>query len=546
MPKRRTTCKTSFRATRSTARRTLSARLIACCVALLLTAQTPAPPPATPTLDQILRAHLAARAALKATVDPHTVQSSGTLDGLGLHGTFAFWRDGSRERDDEILGVRTQRTLRDGEREYVQDANGGVRVIHGLLQRRQVTEDFIDSGDFARHPESVVLIGAGKSADGRAIWMLRVAPPGGSTYGVGIDTSTWMVDEKSYPEGDAIATVDYADYRAIEGALIPFVEHDSNGDHAFDISSHVEHVAVNHPIDPSVFAPFAPAVVDAPAPVNVSLDTSQGHVFVRATVKGTPMTFILDSGSQGLFIDPVAAKKVGLTGEGTMEIRGARRTQGLGVAALDSLQIGAARFPVGVISIVDLSTITLNGKSIDGVLGYPFFAATELRIDPEKLTLTIARPGSLPAQGTPVPVDTDRELPEIVARINGVPARFLIDTGNSSELLVFHAFLDAHRGLVNYSGATSFSPNRGVGGSSSVVPAMVNDITIGPFNLYNRRAGIVLSSNGAFADSEDAGNIGWGTLRNFVMTFDLANQTITLDKTRWYDDGRGRTPTERF
>ena len=316
MPKRRTTCKTSFRATRSTARRTLSARLIACCVALLLTAQTPAPPPATPTLDQILRAHLAARAALKATVDPHTVQSSGTLDGLGLHGTFAFWRDGSRERDDEILGVRTQRTLRDGEREYVQDANGGVRVIHGLLQRRQITEDFIDSGDFARHPESVVLVGAGRSADGRAIWMLRVAPPGGSTYGVGIDTSTWMVDEKSYPEGDAIATVDYADYRAIEGALIPFVEHDSNGDHAFDISSHVEHVAVNHPIDPSVFAPFAPAVVDAPAPVNVSLDTSQGHVFVRATVKGTPMTFILDSGSQGLFIDPVAAKKVGLTRRG--------------------------------------------------------------------------------------------------------------------------------------------------------------------------------------------------------------------------------------
>jgi predicted aspartyl protease len=493
-----------------------------------------------------LRAHLAARAAMKATVDPHTVQSSGTLDGLGLHGTFAFWRDGTRERDDEILGVRTQRTLRDGGRETVQDANGGVRVIHGVLERRQITEDFIDSGNFARHPESVALAGSGRSADGRTIWMLRVTPPGGSVYGVGIDKTTWMVDEKSYPEGDSIATVDYDDYRAIDGALVPFVEHDSNGDHAFDIASHVERVAVNHPIDASVFAPFIPAVIDAPAPVNVPLDTSQGHIFVRATVKGTPMTFILDSGSQGLFIDPVAAKRIGLAGEGTMEIRGARRTHGLGVAALDSLEIGSARFPVGVISIVDLSTITLNGKSIDGVLGYPFFAATELRIDPEKLTLTIARPGTLPAQGTPLPVDTDRELPEIVARLNGVAARFLVDTGNSSELLVFHAFLDAHRGLVNYSGATSFSPNRGVGGSSSVVPAMVNDITIGPFHMYNRRAGIVLSSNGAFADAEDAGNIGYGTLRNFVMTFDLANQTMTLDKTRWYDDGRGRTPIERF
>jgi predicted aspartyl protease len=512
----------------------------------VLTAQTPTPAPATQTLAQILRAHLLARAALKATVDPQTLESSGKLDGLGLHGTFAYWRDGARERDDEILGVRTQRTLRIGDREYIQDANGGVRVLRGLLQRRQVTEAFIDSGDFARHPENVTLLGAGHSADGRAIWMLRVAPPGGSIYGVGIDVKTLMVDEKSYPEGDSIATVDYDDYRAIEGALIPFVEHDSNGDSKFDIVSHVERVAVNHPIDATVFAPFTPAVVDVPAPVTVSLDTSQGHVFVHVTVKGTPMTFILDSGSQGLFMDPVAALKVGLIGEGTMEIRGARRTQGLGVAALESLQIGSVHVPVGVVSIVDLSTITLDGKSIDGVLGYPFFAASELRIDPEKLTMTIARPGSLPAQGTPVAVDTDRELPEVVANINGVPARFLIDTGNSGELLVFHAFLDAHRGLVNYSDARTFTPNRGVGGSSSVVPAMVNDIAIGPFNLYNRRAGIVLSSNGAFADSEDAGNIGWGTLKNFVMTFDMANQTMSLEKTRWFDDGRGRTPIERF
>ena len=278
---------------------------------------------------------MAARAAHQShNVDPHTLQSSGTLEGLGLHGTFAFWRDGSRERDDEILGVRTQRTLRDGDREYVQDANGGVRVIRGLLERRQITEDFIDSGDFARHPESVTLTGAGKSADGRAIWMLRVAPLGGSTYGVGIDMQSWMVDEKSYPEGDAIATVDYSDYRAIDGALVPFIEHDSNGDRTFDITSHVERVAVNQPIGPAVFAAFVPAVIDAPVPVAVSLDTSQGHIFVHVTVRGTPMIFILDSGSQGMFIDPVAAKRIGLTGEGTMEICGRAPHPGTpGVAA---------------------------------------------------------------------------------------------------------------------------------------------------------------------------------------------------------------------
>jgi predicted aspartyl protease len=494
------------------------------------------------TLGQLLQAHLAARAAMKATTDPRTMQSDGALDGLGLHGTFQFWREAGKERDDEILGVRSQRTLRLGDREYVQNASGGVRVIQGILYHRQVTEDFIDSADFARHPENVKLLGYGHAADGRAVWRLSVAPPGGTTYGVGLDAGTFMVDEKSYPEGDSIATVDYADYRAIDGALIPFVEVDSNGDRAFDITSRVQHVSVDRPIDPSVFVPFVAAVIDAPAPVTVPLETSQGHVFVNVVVKGTPMLFLLDSGSQGMFIDPGAAKKVGLKGEGMLEVRGARRTQGLGVAALDSLQVGSAHFPVGVISLVDLSTITYNGRGVDGVLGYPFFAASELRIDPEKLTMIVARPGTLPPQGSSISVDTDRELPEIVAVVNGVPARFLIDTGNSNELLVFHAFVDAHRGLIDYSGARSFAPNHGVGGSSAVVPAMVNQIQIGPFKLYNRRAGVVLSNSGAFSDSEDAGNIGWATLKNFVMTFDLAGQSLSLDKTRWYDDGRGRQP----
>lgn len=481
------------------------------------------------------------------TVEPRTLQSTGTLAGLGLHGTFAFWRDGARERDDELLGVRTQRTLRDGDREYVQNANGDVRVIHGLLRRRQVTEDFVDSGDFARHPENVTLAGYGRSADGRAIWQLRVAPPGGTVYGVGIDATTWMVDEKAYPEGDSIATVDYADYRAIDGALVPFVEVDSNGDRAFDIVSHVEHVAVDKPIDQAIFAPFVSAVIDAPHPVNVTLETSQGHLFVRVVVKGIPMIFLLDSGSQGLFVDPGAAKRLGLSGEGTMEVRGAQRTQGLGVAPLDSLEVGGARFPVGVVSIVDLSAITFDGKIVDGVLGYPFFAACELRIDPEKLTMTIARPGTLPSTGSSVAVDTDRELPEIVAAINGVPARFLVDTGNTNELLVFHAFVDAHRGLIDYTvkgegRRQSFTENHGVGGSSAVVSTMVNELQIGPYKLYNRYAGIVLSNNGAFADSEDAGNIGWASLRNFYVTFDLANQSLSLEKTRWFDEGRGRTP----
>jgi Aspartyl protease len=190
--------------------------------------------------------------------------------------------------------------------------------------------------------------------------------------------------------------------------------------------------------------------------------------------------------------------------------------------------------------VVDLSSVTYEGATVDGVLGYPFFAAAEVRIDPQRLTMTISKPGTLPRLGTPVALDTDRELPEVDARINNINGRFLLDTGNSSELLVFHAFLASHPGVVDYAGAGNFARNGGVGGSAAAVPATVNEIDLGPFALYNRYADVILSDTGAFADRNDAGNIGLGTLHNFVFTFDLTARTVFLDPTRWFDNGRFR------
>ena len=92
-------------------------------------------------------------AALKV-VQPRTLQTQGSLEGLGLRGTFHTWRDGTKERYDEALGLRVQRTLRLNGVEYAQNANGDVRVFHGLAARRQITEDFIDSGAFAHQPST--------------------------------------------------------------------------------------------------------------------------------------------------------------------------------------------------------------------------------------------------------------------------------------------------------------------------------------------------------------------------------------------------------
>ena len=467
------------------------------------------------------------------------METTGEIDGLGLHGTFFEWRQGNRQRRDDNLGIRTQRELRIGDDLYVQNSNGDVRAIHGLVARRQVTEDFIDSGAFAAHPEDVAFLGSGKLADGRAVYRLRISPPHGEPYEIAIDTSSHLIDEKIYTEGDGQQFILYSDYRVIDGVLLPFTEVDSNGDHPYDITSHVQRVVVNQSIDASVFTPFVAASVDAPAPVTVPLREYGGLLFTNVTIKGKSLTFLLDSGAQGIVLDPHTAGALGLAPEGTLEIRGAGRTSGRGVVPLESLQIGGVSLPVHVASVVDLGNVVDGSVTVDGILGYPFFAAAAVAIDPDRMTMTIAKPGALPNNGDRIDVDTDRELPEIVATVDQVNGRFFIDTGNSGEVLLFKTFIEAHPGLVIYAGNHQVE-NRGIGGSNTAVSAMLGDLNLGPFNLYNRYANVILASGGAFADRTDAGNIGYGVLDNFVVTFDLANHSLYLRKAKRFDDGRYR------
>lgn len=475
--------------------------------------------------------------------EPKTHETTGTIEGLGLKGIFHEWQDGDKQRRDETLGLRTQRVLRVDGRLWMQDVSGNIRELHGLVARRQVTEDFIDSMQFASHPENVAFVDRATLADGRTVYDLRVTPPKGEAYLIGIDTKTYLVDEKSYVDGDARATSTYNDYRVVQGMLVPYLEIDSHGDHQYDVTSQVTNVVVNQPIAKSVFDPLAPLTVSNSSPVTIPAAEHAGLLFAHVSIGGKPYQFLLDSGAQGVVVDPRVAHDLQLTPQGTLEIRGAGRIAAQGVIETPDIQLGGATLPAHVATVVDLSKIVDSSVQIDGILGYPLFAAAELRFDPDARTLTIAKPGTLPVLGTKLDVDTDRELPELDASVDRTDARFVIDTGNSNELLLFKNFIDDHPGIVQIAGH-GFVSNRGIGGSTAAVGIGVGDLTLGPFHLYNRNANVILATGGAFADRNDGGNIGYGVLRNFIATFDLANHALYLEKARGFDDGRYRAVKE--
>ncbi|GAC1505539.1 MAG: hypothetical protein NVS1B14_11080 [Vulcanimicrobiaceae bacterium] len=513
----------------------------ACCVALCLApaalAQT-AQPALPASSAQVLSLYRAATSPA-GVKQPAALESFGTLHGATLEGSFHAWHEAARERVDQNLGLRMERTLRLGERRYQQNSSGDVIALKGILLRRSVTQDFVGSDRFSAQPQYSKLLGAFTLADGRRVFRLEVSPPEGETETIDIDSTTHLIDRMEYFDGDGPFSIDFLDYRTVRGLRYSFKQIESDGDHAFDVTQVTTALIPDAKVSPAVFAPLVPALIQLTAPVTVPLEEHNGALYVRVGIFGQNFNFLLDTGAQGMALDTSVATKLHLVPQGSFEVRGTARAGGIGVAALDTVTLGGALLPVRAVSTLDLRGSTAGRFPIDGILGFPLFGAAMVQIDYGRLQMTIGRPGMLPATGARIDIDVDRELPEATATVNGIPGRFMIDTGNGNELLLFHHFVDEHRGMLPFSARSSVS-SYGIGGASLSYPANVDELDLGPYRLFHRYTGVVLADKGAFADRFDAGNIGLGVLKNFVLTFDDLNRALYLSPGTNFDDGRRR------
>lgn len=510
--------------------------LLAMSFFLTLPAKLQADVPGVPT---ILANHQRALEKGGAIEQTHTLETEGTLSGEALRGSFHIWRDEQHDRFDQQLGVSTERSLRIGDRQYIENSSGNVRELHGLLLRRSRTQQYVDSGQFLKHPEASKFIGEASLPGGRDVYQLEVRAPGGEPETLAIDKQTWLLDRIEYIEGDGPLTIDFYDYRVVDGFMMSFRAIESDGDHAFDITQITTKLRTNKVLPAQVFTRFAGRYIEANKPLTVPLLERGGHLYTSVMIHGHAYSFLIDTGAQSVVLDARVAAELSIFPEGALEVRGASRTGGLALARLDSIHIADAKLNVGTVSVLDLGRSTRGAFAIDGILGYPFFAASVVRIDYAGKTMTFAPPGMLAEQGKKIPLEVDRALPEVMARLNSsADGPFVVDTGNGSELLLFAAFLAAHPGVVPFSqdAANGF----GIGGSTQALRTTVDQIDFYGIRLFNRYADVIQSNRGAFADRYDAGNIGLGILKNFIVTFDEDACVMFLEPGSLFDDGRYR------
>jgi Aspartyl protease len=451
----------------------------------------------------------------------------GTISGAGLQGTYHIRHDGDDERLDQNLGLRRERQIRLGTRYFFVDESGDVREYHGLLLRHARTEQLIASGDLPVSPYCCRLLGTAMVA-GRSAYVLAVAADAGDTETLFLDAEKALPLRIVYDQDDGQTTVDLSDWRTVNGHRFAFRSVMSDGSHAYDITQATTSVVVGMPINANVFSVPQSRQIETSGVRHVPLVEHAGHFFVPVGIGTGAYLFLLDSGAQDILLDERVAHALGLQEEGALEASGAQRTGGLRLAKLRELRIGGAVMRDLIVAVLDLGVSTRGAFHIDGILGYPFFASSVVRMDFLHDRIDFGLPGSISTQGDYIDIDLDRGLSEAMLTADGVRAPFMIDTGNAAELLLYRPFVELHPGIV----PTTLADMRsyGLGGSTDSYRSLLHQLTLGTVTLSDVNVGVMLATQGAFADRFDAGNVGIGILRKFIVTFDYPEDALYLQR----------------
>ncbi len=196
-------------------------------------------------------------------------------------------------------------------------------------------------------------------------------------------------------------------------------------------------------------APKSPLTIAWPATgrAKIPLSFVRRSLLVRASLGGRELDALLDSGASITVVD--ATTPAGLTFVPAFKVEGASATQKIkvGVGALPSIALGALTASDVPTASVPIPALDAMGKRRpEVILGYSFFASSVVRVDYKRSEIVFAPPRTAlhapDARSVPLRVAGGKLLAE--ATVEGKPAWFEIDTGNTGALDLYRRWESAH------------------------------------------------------------------------------------------------------
>jgi hypothetical protein len=382
----------------------------------------------------------------------------------------------------------------------------------------------------------IVYIGQ-ETADGTAADHLAVTPRGGGRFEAWFDSGSHMLVRTAEPQQFFKTQTLYGDYRRVSGAMIAHSRtiDFGNGDpqkYVLKRASFGPQRVLGAYSRPKAAAPGG-HIDDGLKSAILPFRLLNNHVYVQATVNGKgPYTFIVDTGGHTL-LSPRVAAEAGLSTMGAGTTSGAGEGKGTtGFARYREIALGPVRLTDQPAFITDIYDRSIEGIPVDGMVGFELFARFAVRLDYGAKTLTVSEFSAFDSSGagTAVPFKFYDHLPAVRGSIDGMPARFDIDTGSRSELDITSPFVARHRLRQGYRPGISTITGWGVGGASRSYVVRLPSVTFGTVKVGSVVAGLSEAKSGSISDPNYEGNVGSGLLKRFVATFDYRGKTMYLKR----------------
>jgi predicted aspartyl protease len=439
-----------------------------------------------------------------------------------------------REEGD-IAGVRQVTTLL-GDEGWIRDANGAVRALSGeelfqaVVSHALIFHDYLERDELAWSEDGTPRRAALEWRDQELLIRPERGPPARLWFGEGglprrLDQSI---------EG-GVSTVTYRDWRDSDGVRWPFRSEQSTGDDRFDLA--LRSVSVTFPDAlpenavprPELGSASDFAFTDPEAARRIPVEREGALVLVPVRINDRDARFLLDTGAGATVLDASLAGELGLEERGLVQARGAAGSDAAAFVSVERLAVPGVELHGQTVVTLDLSAVSVAiGRPVDGVLGYDFLSRFAVRLDYGASLLGLWPSGALSPDpdAVRVPLRIETNVPRVEGVLDGEHrGSFLLDTGNSTALLLHSPFVREHE--LRGDGRNRFHVS-GVGGRDFMESAVVDSLRIGDRLFRDVPALLARAESGAVALHGAIGNLGGALFGDEVVAFDYGEGSLWI------------------
>lgn len=405
----------------------------------------------------------------------------------------------------------------------------------------QVVMDQPDPGQAAPEHLTTTVTAIHAPVEGYLIATLNARGYGVKEY---VDGTAWQYVRRERIGGTGTIVLTYDDVRADHGRTFAHHVHVENGVARTTSDLRIVEYAPGD-VDASEVAIPKPrrALVEFPpgaASAELPARFGPSHVYVRVTIGGRGLDFVLDSGASGITIDRGVARELGLPEFDKHSAVTAGRYE-TARTIVPEMRIGELVMRDVAVQEVPQGWNTAEGVKEVGLLGFDFLAELGVTLDYEHQRVTVVPSARYVPPNDPhtIPIDVriGNGQPLATVALNGaVGERWILDTGGAGTFLVFDYFARRHPEALR--DATAGFPRRalqihGIGGDVPAQAYQIESLRLGDVNFAGF-VGYLVPPGSAYAQSAD-GVVGTEFLKLFTLGFDYANSRVYLVPNR---DGR--------